>query len=134
MLDQICIVDDDPIFIYTTKRTIKLSKISASLLVFFDGKEAYDSLLKMADENQELPDLILLDINMPVWDAWTFLDKFTVRDFGKRIVIYVVSSSINKADTEKAKDYKDVENYLIKPISVEELEDAVSEDFPDMNL
>ena len=61
---------------------------------------------------------------MPVMNGWEFLERFTKikNKFEKQITLYVVSSSINITDIERAKSLSSVENYLVKPVNIAELE------------
>ncbi|MDQ7918564.1 response regulator [Mesonia sp. MT50] len=65
--------------------------------------------------------MILLDLSMPVMDGWQFLDEFTKVKIEKKITIYIVSSSIDPMDYERAKSYNDIQNYIIKPVQTEDL-------------
>ncbi len=83
-----------------------------------DGQVAIDKLA----EKKSLPDLIFLDINMPKLDAWGFLeelDKIT-KD---HVPIYILTSSIDQRDIDKAKSISRVKKYLIKPMKKDELHD-----------
>lgn len=120
-----CIIDDDSIYVNLIKKIIETKKLCDNLLVFNDGKDGIDyfeALIKNLDHN--IPDVILLDLNMPVMDGWEFIERFTTirNKFKKTITLYVVSSSINKTDVDKAKSLSSVENYLIKPVVIDELE------------
>lgn len=119
-IPSICIIDDDPIHIFTTKRVLKMEKICDQILVFKDGKEAYDGLYQMIQDNIELPKLILLDLNMPIWDGWNFLDEFVKMDESKSIKILINSSSQNHEDLSKAKTYEIVDGFIYKPFTVEQ--------------
>jgi len=57
-------------------------------------------------------------------DGWEFIERFSTiqNKFKNRITLYVVSSSINTTDIRKAKSLSNVENYLVKPINIDELE------------
>ena len=71
-----------------------------------------------------MPDLILLDINMPIMDGWQFLDEFrkTKRQSNGQTIIYLVSSSDSISDLNKAKEYQDqVKDYFFKPMSLDDL-------------
>jgi len=70
---RICIIDDDPICVFTTKIMLEVSKVFDDIQVFNSGKEAFDILSKKSDE--DLPGVVILDINMPIWDGWDFLDE-----------------------------------------------------------
>ncbi|MEQ8534886.1 MAG: response regulator, partial [Imperialibacter sp.] len=78
--------------------------------------------------SDELPDVILLDINMPVMDGWQFLDEFVKIKplIKKKITIYMVSSSIDEADLERAKTYEEVSDFIVKPVKAEDLEKMLS--------
>lgn len=129
-VDIACIIDDDPIFVFGTKKIMKLANFCNSFMVFHNGEEAINHLKPIIESNQDhLPDVILLDLNMPVMDGWEFLDQFIKIPSKKEITIYIVTSSIDPQDMEKAKDYDKISNYLIKPISSEKLQEIVSESF-----
>lgn len=112
-----CIIDDDPIFIFGTKKMMSYSGICESFLIFKNGKEAYDHLSIIIKENKSLPDIILLDINMPIMNGWQFLDEIIKIDIPKELKIFIVSSSENPEDIEKAKEYNFIKNYVVKPIN-----------------
>lgn len=120
-IDIACIVDDDPIFVFGAKRIMELSNFCKSFMVFNNGKDALDSLSPLVVSGENVPDVILLDLNMPIMDGWQFLDEFIKIKTNKKILIYIVSSSIDPADTEKAKKYQNVSNFIVKPITVDNL-------------
>lgn len=116
------VVDDDRIFVFGISRLMEMTNFCDDIIVCQHGKEALDYLMSIADEGK-LPDVILLDINMPVLDGWQFLDEFLkIRSrWKKEITIYMVSSSVSKGDIEKAKSYDVIRDYLIKPVKTEDL-------------
>lgn len=116
-----CIIDDDPIFVFGTKRIMQLINFCDSIIVFENGKEAHDHLKAIILANEPQPDVILLDLNMPIWDGWQFLDEFTKIPNENKITIYLITSSVDPADVEKAKNYDAVSSYIIKPITTAEL-------------
>jgi CheY-like chemotaxis protein len=116
----ICIVDDDPIHIFTTKRILQMEKVCDKILVYKDGKEAYEGLKGMIVDNLDLPKLILLDLNMPIWDGWDFLDEFTKMERSKEIKILINSSSQNSEDLNRAKAYESVDGFIFKPFTIEQ--------------
>lgn len=125
-IERVCIIDDDDIYISLVCKIIKLKKLSDAVLVFNNGKEALDFFLESLDNNQkkEVPQVILLDLNMPVMDGWEFLDEFSkIRNkISEKINLYVVSSSIDSRDIERAKSIDVVSDYLIKPIKLDDFE------------
>lgn len=126
-VDIACIIDDDPIFVFGTKKIMKLANFCNGFMVFHNGEEALNHLKPIIESNSNsLPDIILLDLNMPIMDGWQFLDEFVKIPCEKKILIYIVTSSIDPTDMEKAQDYDKVSNYLIKPISTERLQEILS--------
>ena len=121
-----CIIDDDPIFIFGTKKMMSYSGICESFLIFKNGKEAYEHLSIIIKENKSLPDIILLDINMPIMNGWQFLDEIIKIDIPKELKIFIVSSSENPEDIEKAKEYNFIKNYVVKPINATKLKQIMA--------
>ena len=126
-IDIACIIDDDPIFVFGAKRMMELANFCNSFMVFKNGKEAINNLKPIMLKGDEIPEIILLDINMPIMDGWQFLDEFIQIESHKKITIYIVSSSIDPADIERAKEYESVTNYVIKPITAETLKSILEE-------
>ncbi len=116
MIEKIAIVDDDDIFQFTTKIKIEKAKLAKDLLFFKDG----DEILNYINEHYAigLPDVILLDINMPSVDGWDFLDLYKDVAENKKaaIKIYMISSSINLDDVRRAEQSQFVIDYITKPI------------------
>lgn len=125
MQKTIWVIDDDPIYKIIVKKIIEKSAIFSETCSYNNGKEALDEILKLIENNDSLlPDIILLDINMPVMDGWEFLEALEnskYRMMGKKIAIYIVSSSIAIEDKNKSKQYVDVLGYLSKPITINDL-------------
>ncbi|MEX0290105.1 MAG: response regulator [Flavobacteriaceae bacterium] len=119
-----CIIDDDPIFIYGTKRIMKEVDFSDSILVYENGQEAIEGLTALNETGEALPSVIFLDLNMPIMSGWEFLDQFIkIPNHNiENIVVYIISSSIDPRDLERVKDYRIVSNYILKPITPEDLE------------
>ncbi|NND61997.1 MAG: response regulator [Flavobacteriaceae bacterium] len=121
-----CVIDDDNVYINLIKKIVDIKKLSENLLVFKNGKEALDYFIPILENISEdsFPEIILLDLNMPVMDGWNFLREFTKIKTGRSVktTIYVVSSSINPYDVERAKSYSLVSDYLIKPVNLQKFE------------
>ena len=110
---NICIVDDDDIYQFTVVKTLELLEFEKNIKVFSDGEEALEFLLSNLNQNDELPDVIFLDINMPIMDGYQFMEEYVKikSKLGKKTVIYMVSSSVDPVDIEKAKRISDISDY-----------------------
>ncbi|RKR85552.1 response regulator receiver domain-containing protein [Mucilaginibacter gracilis] len=121
-INTVCLVDDDEIYIYGIKKLIELKQLCPNLIEFRNGKDAIDFLIN-PDNTEELPDVIFLDISMPIMDGWDFMESFSQikPNLGKKITIYMVSSSINDDDINRAKNISDISDYVVKPITYDKL-------------
>ncbi|CAL1517556.1 response regulator [Chitinophaga sp. MM2321] len=119
LINMIFIVDDDPIHQQIARIMIERQGISTNIHVFSDAQDVLDHIRHHAEKVDSLPDLILLDLNMPVMDGWEFLDEYTAfyQDLPKRIRIFVLTSSIDEKDKERVRNYGFVSGYLTKPLS-----------------
>jgi len=126
-IDVACIIDDDPIFIFGAKRMMELANFCNSFMVFNNGQEAINNLKPIMLTGEKIPEVILLDINMPIMDGWQFLDEFIQIESHKEVTIYIVSSSIDPADLQRAKKYESISNYVVKPITAETLKNILQE-------
>tara|TARA_R110000868_G_scaffold403147_3_gene680099 strand:- start:29780 stop:30184 length:405 start_codon:yes stop_codon:yes gene_type:complete len=117
------VVDDDDIYKYSINRALKTTDLASKMITFSNGEEAILFMIENLNQNENLPDIIFLDINMPIMDGFQFMEEYIKIKprVGKKIIIYMVSSSIDKADINKAKSISDISDYLIKPIRPEEL-------------
>jgi CheY-like chemotaxis protein len=117
------IIDDDPIFVLLFKKIIEKSERFNQVQNFPDGQYAIEELIKINEQGNGLPDIIFLDLNMPNIDGWQFLDAIEKHSFISKLNIYIVSSSIDTHEIERAKQYKCVKNFISKPISLDFFEE-----------
>jgi len=122
-MKNIFLIDDDPISIFLTKKIISNANPGVEVSEFGDGDAAIRHLKAIADKEMLLPDIILLDLNMPVMDGWSFLDEFRTLSLKmrKKIWLYIVSSSISPMDIERSRSFRDVRDFIIKPLQKEQL-------------
>ncbi|PHR90421.1 MAG: response regulator [Leeuwenhoekiella sp.] len=124
----VCIIDDDPIFVFGATRLMKQYDFSESIVVYTNGRKALDQLRPLMESKHldSIPDLIFLDLNMPELDGWGFLDEFIKISPPKVMEVYIVTSSISHFDKQKAKEYAQaVKEYIIKPITPATLKEII---------
>jgi CheY-like chemotaxis protein len=127
---NIWVVDDDVIYQILIDIIIKKSELFSSIYSFKNGKDAIDALQDSLKNGGDLPDYILLDINMPVMNGWEFMEVYGKMNskIAKEISIYIVSSSIAVEDKKKSETYPDILGYLSKPVSINDLISISSQD------
>ena len=122
-LKKIALIDDDEIFVFLTRKAIEKSNLVEVIKVFGNGLDALSFLEENIKQPEELPEIILLDLSMPIMDGWQFLDEFVNINpmICKTIQIYICSSSISPDDIAKAHEISAVSGYIIKPITKEKM-------------
>lgn len=113
---KILIIEDSEEDQFFSKRVIKKYDDSIEVLQAYDGKEALEILSSL----DTLPDLIFLDINMPVMNGIEFLESYTQKGYTGSVVVMLTSSD-NPRDKEQCSVYECVKEYLIKPLEGRDL-------------
>jgi CheY-like chemotaxis protein len=113
------LIDDNEIDNIINEKIIEASNFADNILVFQTGQEALAYLQEHQDAEEELPEIVFLDINMPIMDGFQFLDDFEkfsglVREKCK---IIMLSSSISPKDIDRAASSRYVKKYLNKPLN-----------------
>ncbi|MDH7446164.1 response regulator [Aquimarina sp. 2201CG14-23] len=123
---SVCIIDDDNMYVNLVSKIIEIKKLSEKIIVFNNGKEALDFFIDSIENTTEnvVPQVVFLDLNMPIMDGWEFLREFAkIKDkISNTIDLYVVSSSIDNRDIDRAKSIEMVSDYLTKPIKLDDFE------------
>ncbi|WP_343707997.1 response regulator [Flavobacterium sp.] len=127
MLEQILCIDDDPITLMLCKKVVSKSSFSHEVVTAQNGEEAlhhFNVLKYTNDKAKKRPELIFLDLNMPIMGGWEFLDHFTSPDYREfnMVPVIVLSSTIDPEDLAKAKKYPIIIDFLSKPITQPMLE------------
>ncbi len=118
------VIDDDRIYHFLLKNLFKQNGIEITSTFFNNGQEAIEAI-KLNKDTGIMPDLILLDVNMPIMNGWQFLEEYAKLAPGlpKISTIYMISSSNDEVDINKAKGYGEiVKDYFLKPICKEDLD------------
>lgn len=132
MIRKVLCVDDDTISLTISQLLLKRTGFAQEVDTAIDGSEALDYFEQLFANNPDAaahaPELILLDINMPVMNGWEFLQEYTPRFLerlpGTKIVI--LSSTIDPEDFALAKKYPVVVQFISKPLSIENLDELKS--------
>ncbi len=119
-INLVYVVDDDPLYIFSMKKVLKLTEFCSEARFFKNGQEALDELVPQLEEGG-LPDVMFLDISMPLMNGWELLDHLVKYPQSKEIKIFIVSSSIDPYDTDKSSSYDIVTDYIYKPITIEKM-------------
>lgn len=122
-IDTLLLVDDDDTYQFIMERTLANLSFIRSLKIFSNGKEAIDFLESNLEDMDKIPDVILLDLAMPIMDGWGFLENYLLLKprIGKKIIIYVVTSSIDPMDLERARSISEVTDFVVKPLTKDKL-------------
>lgn len=112
MEKEIIMVDDDDISIMINKEILNECGFSEAK-IFTDAEEV---LPYMESRREGRSFLVLLDINLPVYDGWDFLDELENKSIKDAVKVIIVSSSINERDKVKARTYDKVLDYIEKPL------------------
>ena len=113
---RILIVDDDQISINLTIATLHYIYEGAQIRTVSNGMQAMEYFLQ---NSEEIPEIIFLDINMPIMNGFEFLEWYNKSSFKGRSKICMLSSSLNIEDQERASRYNDVVGYFNKPLKYE---------------
>ncbi|MEG3657593.1 response regulator [Arenibacter palladensis] len=126
-INTICIIDDDPIFVFGSKILLRNNSFASDYLVCQNGKEALDVITPLIEAEERLPEVIFLDLNMPIMDGWEFLDEFGKISRERGIRIYILSSSVDSRDIERAKKYDMVNGFIAKPLTDVKIKELAQE-------
>ena len=117
--DPICLIDDDPIFLFTVKQLLSKYGIKNKVLEFNNGAKAVQGLSERLQKQLPMPCMILLDINMPIMDGHEFLEEYNHLPITSTIPIYMLTSSIDEKDKHRAMSSPHLTDFLTKPLHLE---------------
>jgi CheY-like chemotaxis protein len=116
---NVFVIDDDDIYQYLTQKELEKSERVKTISTFSDGIKALNYLKEIAQDLSNLPHIIFLDVNMPILSGWAFIEELRQLRLSNlsAIKIYIISSSFDRRDIEKAREYEEIADYLVKPVS-----------------
>lgn len=131
MLKKVFCIDDDPITLMLCKKVMQRVEFAEDIDTLQNGEEAITLFENNQNSNQEkenIPELIFIDLNMPIMNGWEFLDIYHKKEYHKKFKTHfiILSSTIDPKDVEKSKSYPMVVDFLSKPITKTMLEELKS--------
>ncbi|RDC61657.1 response regulator [Adhaeribacter pallidiroseus] len=136
-LNLIMLVDDDDTTNYLNHRLLSRLNAAHEIKVITDGEQAFEYLAHACDQvshqTQPCPDLILMDIKMPVMDGFEFLEMYQQANLAlkNKIVILMLTSSASFYDLERLKKYDAVKKHYSKSLSEADVKEILEEYFPE---
>lgn len=123
---HILLVEDNPGDILLTTEALRDRKFINKVSVAKTGVEALDFLFKRGiHKDAETPDLVLLDINLPLKNGHEVLEELKSHEETRKIPIIILSTSSDRSDIDKAYE-KHVNCFVTKPLDITEFIDAIS--------
>jgi len=126
-IKNLLLIEDNDITILITKKMVEQTGLVENIVIAKNGKDGYDYLTYCLDNKRSFPEVILLDIMMPIWDGWTFLEKTKEIQLLEKLNIYLYTSSVSDEDKHEASRYGLQDRYLVKPIEINVIEQIVAE-------
>jgi CheY-like chemotaxis protein len=126
-MKKVLLVDDDAISNFLSKSMIEKSGVFDSVDVFNSAAKAIDFLKQLPMEKGHFPEVILLDVMMPVMDGFAFLDELVRFDHpeAKTVKVCMLTSSLDPKDKQQADAYPQVVDFMSKPINQEKIKKFV---------
>ncbi len=127
---EIMVIDDDPICNLLTTRVIEKANIDSKIQVFDNPLEA---LKRLERDSVSMPNMIFLDLNMPVLHGWDFVNLFLEIDSRKtkNVSLVILSASSNQTDLDKAVEVGCIQKYITKPLKTEDVRNLYNHIKPD---
>lgn len=131
-LSGILLIDDDPTTNYLHKRLLEDYKVANRIETVNDGEEAMqliDEHIRTHNEDK-LPQLIFVDIDMPFMDGFQFLEEYQQKDFKHKdsVVVAVLTSSVSQRDKKRAKEFS-IDAFFVKPLTKEKVMELMEDHF-----
>jgi CheY-like chemotaxis protein len=127
---NILLVDDDSIANFLIEKIVQSTGLARNIFKALNGKEALQVFKDHSNGSLPVPEVVLLDLNMPIMNGFEFLQAYNQLKFRNKdhVLIILVTSSNNPSDIEKAKQLG-IKYYLTKPISAETIKGIIMKEF-----
>lgn len=129
-LDSVMLIDDDEITNFINEHLLQEIEVAEHIIVATDGLEGIEQVRSRYEAGQNCPELIFIDINMPVMDGFAFLEEYQQMNLPNHesVVLVMLTSSENQKDIEQIKQSTNVD-YLNKPLTKEKLQNILEKHF-----
>jgi CheY-like chemotaxis protein len=126
MEKSVLLVDDNYIDTLINERILASLGLVKQFHKAINGEQALRIIKDYKDGTEVVPDIILLDLNMPVMNGFEFIQEFQEMEFAhkEKILIVIVTSSGSMIDIEKAKNMG-IKHYLTKPLTAESIKTII---------
>jgi CheY-like chemotaxis protein len=119
-VNTILVIDDDPIASLIMERANHKVQLAEQVHCFYSAVDGLDYLSDLKARRQKFPEIIFLDICMPIVSGWQFLEQLAA--LGETDTsVYMLASSTDQEHINRAKNVASVKDYIVKPITVERL-------------
>ena len=126
-INNIFVIDDDSITLFGIRKMLSKITTTSNVFEFKNGQIAIETIKERIQNGDALPEVIFLDINMPILCGWGFLEEFIQLEIEQGILINIITSSIDPCDRQRWLSFKDKTHHYIdfvdKPIYKIELKD-----------
>ncbi len=130
-LKHLLLVDDDPTTNFFNSHLIKKMDVFENIHVAVNGQEALDLIHQLKEKN-ESPDMIFLDINMPIMNGFEFLTEYEkLEEDAQSVVVCMLTTSLAHEDLIKAQSFEMLNDYIDKPLYKEKITELVRKYFPE---
>ncbi|MBC8052262.1 MAG: response regulator [Sphingobacteriaceae bacterium] len=126
---DLAIIDDDEMYVLALKKLLESIQLTDRTVYFENGQVALNYFDQWIHQSSLLPELILLDLNMPVTNGWQFIKEFKKlkMKIDKKITIYMISSTINEDEIKRAREVEEITDFVCKPVTIHTLTKILSQ-------
>ncbi len=126
-------IDDDEPTNFLNEMVLEEAKCAKNIVIKQSGFEGLEYLKSSNEGKYPQPDLIFLDINMPVMNGWEFLEEYEKLEAGQKakFILVMLTTSLNPDDAVKAKKIDSIDGFKSKPLTQKMIMEIMKEHFPD---